>query len=140
MRLALVSNKNVKIKMQNNNSKFKVDLKKRVYLYSLDIIKFIDSLNNKDLTIQIISKQLLRSATSIGANIIEAQAGSSKKDFTNFFNYALKSANESKFWIGLLRDSNKSNKNIANELLQETSELANILASSILTLKGKNKF
>ncbi|MEK7072266.1 MAG: four helix bundle protein [Patescibacteria group bacterium] len=126
--------------MQNNNSKFKVDLKKRVYLYSLDIIKFIDNLNNKDLTIQIISKQLLRSATSIGANIIEAQAGSSKKDFTNFFNYALKSANESKFWIGLLRDSNKSDKNIANKLLQETNELANILASSILTLKGKNKF
>ena len=126
--------------MQNNNSKFKVDLKKRVYLYSLDIIKFIDNLNNKDLTIQIISKQLLRSATSIGANIIEAQAGSSKKDFTNFFNYALKSANESKFWIGLLRDSNKSDKNRANELLQETNELANILASSILTLKGKNKF
>ena len=126
--------------MQNNNSKFKVDLKKRVYLYSLNIIKFIDNLNNKDLTIQIISKQLLRSATSIGANIIEAQAGSSKKDFTNFFNYALKSANESKFWIGLLRDSNKSDKNKANELLQETIELANILAASIITLKGKNKF
>ena len=126
--------------MQNNNLKFKVDLKKRVYLYSLDIIKFIDNLNNKDLAIQIISKQLLRSATSIGANIIEAQAGSSKKDFTNFFSYALKSANESKFWIGLLRDSNKSDKNKANELLQETTELANILASSILTLKGKNKF
>ncbi len=126
--------------MQNNNSKFRVDLKKRVYLYSLNIIKFIDNLNNKDLTIQIISKQLLRSATSIGANVIEAQAGSSKKDFTNFFNYALKSANESKFWIGLLRDSNKSDKNKANELLQETIELANILAASIITLKGKNKF
>lgn len=126
--------------MQNNNSKFKIDLKKRVYLYSLDIIKFIDNLNKQDLTIQIISKQLLKSATSIGANIIEAQAGSSKKDFTNFFSYALKSANESKFWIGLLRDSNKSDKNIANKLLQETTELANILASSILTLKGKNKF
>jgi len=126
--------------MQNNSVKPKADLKQRAYKYSLDIIKFIDSLDKKDFTVQIISKQLLRSATSIGANIIEAQAGSTKRDFTNFFNYALKSANESKFWLGLIRDSNKSDKNIVNNLLQETIELANILGSSILTLKGKNKF
>lgn len=126
--------------MQNNNSKSKVELKKRAYYYALDIIKFIDKTDKKDFSVQIISKQLLRSSTSIGANIIEAQAGSSKKDFTNFFSYALKSANESKFWLGLLRDSRKENKDEINKLLQETIELANILASSILTLKGKNKF
>ena len=126
--------------MQNNNSKFKINLKQRAYLYALDIIKFIDSLNKTDFTIQIIGKQLLRSATSVGANIIEAQAGSTKKDFINFFNYALKSANESKFWLGLLRDSKKAGQNKTNQLLQETVELANILGSSILTLKEKNKF
>lgn len=124
--------------MQNNNSKLKIDLKSRAYLYALDIIKFIDTLDKRDFSIQILSKQLLRSATSVGANIIEAQAGSSKKDFTNFFSYALKSANESKFWLGLLRDSKKSDKILTEKLLQETSELANILAASILTLKGKN--
>ena len=91
------------------------------------------------MSVEIISKQLLRSATSIGANIIEVQAGSSKKDFTNFFSYSLKFANESKFWLGLPRDSGKSNKDRANLLLQETSELANILGSSILTLRGKRK-
>lgn len=126
--------------MQNNNLKLKIDLKKRAYLYALDIIHFIDSLDKKDFVIQIIIKQLLRSATSIGANIIEAQAGSTKKDFTNFFSYALKSANESKFWLGLLRDSGKADKNKINQLLQETNELANILAASILTLKGKKSF
>lgn len=89
---------------------------------------------------QVIIRQFLRSATSIGANIIEAQAGSTKKDFTNFFTYALKSANESKFWLGLLRDSGKSNRDRVNQLLKETIELANILGSSILTLKGKKKF
>lgn len=109
-------------------------------MYALDIIKFIDSLDKKDFSIQIISKQVLRSATSIGANIIEAQAGSTKRDFTNFFSYALKSANESKFWLGLLRDSNKADKVMTDKLINETLELANILASSILTLKGKNKF
>ncbi len=122
--------------MQNS----KPELKNRAYLYALEVIKFIDFLEKKDFSIQVLSKQLLRSATSIGANIIEAQAASSKKDFTKFFNYALKSANESKFWIGLLRDSKKANKEKADNLLQETTELANILGSSILTLRGKNKF
>ncbi len=126
--------------MQNNSSKPKIDLKTRAYLYALDVIKFIDSLDKKDFSTQIIAKQLLRSATSIGANIIEAQAGSTKRDFTNFFNHALKSANESKFWLGLLRDSDKVDRNKVNILLQETTEIANILGSSILTLKGKKKF
>jgi len=125
--------------MQNNNSKSKIELNKRAYLYALNVIKFVDSLNKNDLVVQIIGKQLLRSATSIGANIVEAQSGSTRKDFTNFFSYALKSANESKFWLGLLRDSQKGNQININQLLQETAELSNILASSILTLKGKKK-
>lgn len=123
--------------MQIKNSKDKKDLKHRAYVHALDVIKFIEGLDRKNWATEVIAKQLLRSATSIGANIIEAQAGSTKKDFTNFFSYALKSANESKFWLGLLRDSQKADKETVNKLLQETTELANILASSILTLKGK---
>jgi len=93
--------------MQEYNMRTQIDIRKRAYLYALNIIKLLDKLDKTDLTAAIIAKQLLRSATSIGANVIEAQAGSSKKDFTNFFSYALKSANESKFWLGLLRDSQK---------------------------------
>lgn len=125
--------------MQNNNSKPKIDLRHRAYLYALRIIKFIDKLDKQDFSIQIISKQLLKSSTSIGANIIEAQAGSTKRDFANFFNHALKSANESKFWLGLLRDSGKADKEITEKLLKETTEIANILGSSLLTLRGKKK-
>lgn len=123
--------------MKSYNLKFKTDLKKRAYIFALNIIELIDSLNKKDLSIQVISKQILRSGTSIGANIIEAQAGSSKKDFTNFLTYALKSANETKFWLCLLRDSNKATKTEIENLLDECNQLANILGSSILTLKGK---
>lgn len=126
--------------MQNNNVKPKTEIKQRAYAYALDVIRFIDTLDKRDYSVQVISRQLLRSATSIGANIIEAQAGSSKKDFTNFFSHALKSANESKFWLGLLRDSEKADLGETNRLLQETREIANILGSSILTLKGKRKF
>lgn len=119
--------------MQNKS----VNLKQRTYLYALAVIRFIDKLDKRDYSIQVISRQLLRSASSIGANVIEAQAGSTRKDFTNFFRHALKSANESVFWLGLLRDSDKSDKNESNNLLLETKEIANILGSSILTLKEK---
>jgi len=123
--------------MQNNSEKLKTDIRARSYQFALMVIKFIDELNKNDWSIQVMAKQLLRSATSIGANIIEAQAGSSKRDFTNYFSYALKSANETKFWLGLLRDSEKSDRKKADELLQEAVQIANILGSSILTLKGK---
>ncbi len=122
--------------MQNDRSKFKEEFKRRVYRFALEIIKFLDVLP-KEKTCDVIGNQLLRSATSIGANVIESIAASSRKDFTNFFNYALKSANESKFWLGLLRDSGKADRKKVNVLLKETTEIANIIASSILTLKGK---
>jgi four helix bundle protein len=123
--------------MKNNNLKFKISIKRRVYLYCLEIIKFVNLLDKKDLSSLVIAKQLIRSATSIGANIIEAQAGRSKKDFSNFLQHALKSANESKFWLGLIRDSGKSDRERASLLLQETIEISNILAASILTINGK---
>ncbi len=123
--------------MENKTPNEKLDLKYRAYRFSLHSIAFIDSLNKKDFIVEIMAKQLMRSATSIGANIIEAQAGSSKKDFTNFFSYALKSANETKFWLCLFRDSGKAVKENVSPLLQEATELANMLASSIITLKGK---
>lgn len=85
----------------------------------------------------VIVKQLIRSGTSILANYVEAQSASSKKDFINFFTYALKSANESKVWLALLRDfKNRKDKELT-WLLDELHEIANILASSILTMKGK---
>ena len=125
--------------MQNQNSKVKTDLKCRSYQYSIKMIEFLDTLPT-DNTTAVITKQLLRSATSIGANIIEAKGASSKRDFTNFFGYSLKSANESLYWLGLLRDAKKINNAGLEYLLGETKELANMLDSSILTLKGKNKF
>jgi four helix bundle protein len=79
---------------------------------------------------------LLRSATSIGANVIEAQGAPSKKDYAHFFTHALKSANETKFWLKLLMDSGKADKEATNKLLKETTEIAKILAASIITMKG----
>ena len=122
---------------ENEKINRKSGLKERAYCYTLSIIKFIDSLDRKDMGAQIMGKQLFRSGTSVGANIVEAQAGSSRKDFTNFFSYSLKSANESRFWLELLRDSKKARAEMATPLIKETVELANILGSSIITLRSK---
>ena len=80
------------------------DLRQRTYQYALEIVRFLERLP-RGYIFETIGKQLLRSATSIGANVIEARGSSSKKDFANFYSYALKSANESLFWLDLLRDS-----------------------------------
>ena len=82
-------------------------------------------------------KQLLRSGTSILANYVEANSASSKKDFINFFTHSLKSANESKVWLALLRDTSRGDKVELEWLLKELTEICNIIASSILTMKGK---
>ncbi|PAW92917.1 hypothetical protein CKK33_05195 [Mucilaginibacter sp. MD40] len=80
--------------------------------------------------------QLLRSGTSIGANIIEAKSGSSTKDFRNFYNIALKSANETKYWICLIRDTILlDEKEKLNKLLNEADEISKIIASIIINLK-----
>ena len=82
-------------------------------------------------------KQLLRSGTSVLANYIEANSASSKKDFINFLSHDLKSDNESKVWLTLLRDTDKGDRTELEWLLKELIEIANVLASSILILKGK---
>jgi four helix bundle protein len=123
--------------MQNDKVKFKKEFKERLYRFVLKLIKFIDKLNKRDPVCRIIGDQLLRSGTSILSNYIEAQASSSKREFINFFNHSLKSANESKVWLAILRDSGRADKKEANLFLKELDEVANIFGSSILTLKGK---
>ncbi|MBI2599220.1 four helix bundle protein [Candidatus Curtissbacteria bacterium] len=122
--------------MQNDNLNFKINFKKRLYNFVLKLIRFIDKLP-KDNTSRVIGDQLIRSGTSILGNYIEASASSSRKDFTNYFNHSLKSSNESKLWVTLIRDTGRSNKNDAAWLLKELDEFSKIFATSILTLKGK---
>ena len=124
------------MKLMNDN--FKDEFNKRIYKYALDIIKFVDKLP-KDTTAQVMGKQLIRSGTSVSANIIEAKAASSKKDYINFYLHALKSANESKLWIGLIKDSGKSTETDTNKLLDETAEIAKILGASVVTMKKKQQ-
>ncbi len=87
----------------------------------------------------VITDQLIRAGTSIGANIIEAQAASSRKDFVNFLNHGLKSGNETKFWLALAKDLDIKLLEEIEIVLKETDELVNILGSSIAKMRGKKK-
>lgn len=125
--------------MINNRNEQQKEFRIRIYKYVLRLVKFLSKLPNIPVIREIVS-QVMRSGTSIGANYFEAYSASSKKDYQNFFSYSLKSANETKFWLAVLKDSELISKELLGEcslLLEETKELASIFASSILTLRGR---
>ena len=122
--------------MENDKSKFKIEFRKRLYSWVLKLIKFIEKLPQNSVC-AVMGKQLLRSGTSVLANYTEAGSASSKRDFINFFTHSLKSANESELWLNLLNDTDNGSKIELDFLLKELREISNIIASSILTMKGK---
>ena len=122
--------------MQNDKSKFKYEFKQRLYRFALVLLKYLGSIPYDSIS-KILINQLVRSSTSVLANYIEGQSASSRKDFIKYFEISLKSANESKVWIELLRDIGRLPQPEAVQQLRELNEISNIFASSILTLKGK---
>ena len=125
---------NLKLKTSDNRNLLQV----RCFTYSKDLITFVASFPNQRIY-WVISDQLLRSGASIGANIIEAQAASSRLDFIKYFQIALKSAKETEYWLYLLEDLAKANHSRINKLITETQQLSKMIAASLLTLKGKRK-
>ncbi len=114
-----------------------IDVRKRAYYFSVKTIKYIDGLPT-DLTGSVIAKQLVRSATSVGANLVEAKGASSRKDFINFYSYSLKSANETLYWLGLLRDAKHFNGEQLIMLITEAQELSKMIGACIVSLKKPN--
>jgi four helix bundle protein len=114
-------------------------LQVRSYEFSLAIIHLTANFPSKRV-FWVIADQLLRSATSVGANIIEAKASSSKRDFIKYYQIALKSCNETEYWLALLRDAKLMSVDSVVPLLKESEELAKMLASSLLTMKGKRSY
>lgn len=124
------------LKTQIHNVDLKSNIRYRTYHFSLSIIHLINQLPNERV-FTILSNQLLRSSTSIGANLIEAKSASSKKDFIKYYEIALKSANETVYWLSLIKDSNLIRLTNISELIAETKEISNMIGSSLLTMKGK---
>ena len=111
------------------------NIKIRCYEFSKRVVLFMNDIQINRIQYSL-PDQLLRSATLIGANIIEAKSGSSKKDFIRFYTIVLKSANETKYWLCLIRDTMSTiNKETVIELLNEANEISRIIARSIISLK-----
>jgi len=111
-------------------------LSKKSYEFALQAIAAYQHLVNEKREF-VLSKQFLKSATSIGANIREARGGQSRADFISKLSIAHKEALETEYWICLLRDSRILNDNKAQDLLVMVQGLIKMIASSLLTLKGQ---
>jgi len=122
--------------MPNDRENLKNEFKKRLYNFVLKLIEFLDTLPNDPISRRI-SDQVFRSGSSILSNYVEAQSATSKKEFVKYFNISLRSTNESKMWLALLRDGKRAKPEDVRWFLDELTEYAKIFASSILTAKGK---
>jgi|SRR3989338_683391 len=109
------------------NSK-RYDLEERTLKFTKRVIEFINKLP-KTLTNIEISKQLIRSAGSVGANYIEANESLSKKDFVMRIKICRKEAKESRYWLKLISWDNKEMEEEHTRLIQETSELMKIFGA-----------
>jgi len=85
----------------------------------------------------VLSKQLLRSGTSIGANIFESLSAESKNDFVHKLSISLKEARETEYWLSLLLDSQYLTEEKFNACFGKLSEIIKMLKSSIITTKHR---
>jgi len=125
----------VSLEFKNNLIEGKSIIGDKSYAFSLQIISIYKVLKEENEFI--LSKQILRSGTSIGANVNEAISAVSKKDFVNKLSIALKEARETKYWLNLLKDSNYLNQDIFNISNRDCNELIKILSSIIITTKQR---
>lgn len=115
-----------------------MEVRYRAFYLSINVIKFLETIPRKP-SLRIIIDQLIRCVTSVGANIVEAKAASSKKEFANYFQIALKSANESKYWLAMLKELLPEKQREIDVFIREVDEISKIVGSSVLTMKGKKK-
>lgn len=115
------------------------DIRKRSFRYALRAIKLHEALQERrDGTCWVLGKQYLRAATSIGANIEEAQSGETRADFIHKYGIAQKEAKESLYWLRLLAESGIVPVARLRPLMRETEELFAVVTAIILKAK-KNR-
>lgn len=120
-----------------DNKKYKEELIQKCLEFSREVICLVNLFPRSNFSSRPLADQLIRSATSVGANVVEAQACDSRKDFKRFLVYALKSANETKYWLELSKDLGASVSQKVPGLLEEAEVLSKILGSTVSTLNKK---
>jgi four helix bundle protein len=110
-------------------------VKDKSFLFAVRIVKLYQHLV-KEKKESVLSKQLLRCGTSIGANINEALQGSSKKDFVNKMNISLKEAQETEYWLRLLYETDYLSEEAFKSIHNDSIELLKMLTSIVKTSRG----
>ncbi len=123
---------------KKNNSQLKKEniVMNKSYAFALRIIKLYKYLVSEKKEF-VLSKQLLRSGTAIGALIKESEHAQSKADFINKMNIALKEANETTYWLQLLKDSDYINEKEFDSIFPDSEELLKLLVSIVKTTKSR---
>ena len=112
------------------------NLEERTVKFSENIIDLLKSIRLNSINKSIVS-QLVRSATSVGANYCEANGASSKKDFKNKIHICKKEMKETKYWLQLLVKTNNEKKKEIKDLWKEAQELTLIFSKIIITMNKK---
>ncbi|OJV30050.1 MAG: four helix bundle protein [Bacteroidetes bacterium 37-13] len=113
-------------------------LKNKSYEFAIRIVKLSKFLQNEQKE-YILSKQILRSGAAIGALLKEAEFAQSTADFIHKMHISLKEANETEYWLCILKDTDYLENNLFESLHSDAKELIAMLVSSIKTLKSKTK-
>ncbi|MGD9636424.1 MAG: four helix bundle protein [Pirellulales bacterium] len=114
------------------------DLNDRTREFALRIIRLVSSLP-KDRVADVVGRQILRSGTSIGANYREATRATTKRHFASILATALREADETLYWLELVRDAKLVRVELLRNLISECDQLVAILASSVKTAANRNK-
>lgn len=126
------------LELNKNKTNFKQQFKKRCFDFSLSVIRISEQLRGQRINWSLLD-QIIRSATSIGANVVEGGNSSTKKEFINYFQIALKSASETLYWLALLKELNIQNSKELDSMLQECTEIKKIIITVILNTKSNSK-
>ena len=121
-----------------NSMRTDIKIKERSFEFAVGIITFTKKIP-KDTTGFVIGKQLIRSGTSIGANIEEATGAYSKDDFTYKMSIALKESRETNYWLRLLRESGIIKNADVDDILEESQHIINIISAIVKTSKERSK-
>jgi four helix bundle protein len=111
------------------------DIVKRTFEFAVQIIELAGELSRISPSGRTLSSQILRSGTSIGANVEEGQAAESKADFAHKYNLALKEARETKYWLKLVNAAKVARPANLDGLIKECDEISKIIAQIIINAR-----
>ena len=118
--------------------KYEKKISDRAFEFAVEIVTLCSKLENESTVTKILLKQLVRSGTSVGANLEEAQAPQSKNDFIHKTSISLKEARETLYWLKILKRTDLMNVQNIEELINEANEIVSILTIVIRNARKNN--